>query len=412
MPPPAPPSAAAPSREAPRPTAWAADRVFDGLGGEHADTAVVLDPATGRIEALVPAAQRPDAVRVEGALAPGFINAHGHLELSHLRGRLPEGTGLVPFLRAVTEERNADPAAIDAALQAAHQELLREGVAGMGDIANTDHTVALKRASPLRWHTFVEVFGVTAEGADRGLARGLPVLEAHRAAGLTAELSPHAPYSVHPALLRALAERAEGRLMSIHLQESPAEEAWFREGGGPFAGFFDAMGLAAEAPGPGPGPAGVVLDALLGGRLLLVHNTLAGPEDRARAVAHPDAWWCFCPRANRYIEGRLPDLPAWREHADRVVIGTDSLASNARLSIHAELAEIRAAFPELPDALLLRWACGNGAALFGWEAELGALAPGRSPGLLALGPSAEGPLFGPGASVRVLVPPGGERVRP
>ena len=388
------------------PLAFAAARVFDGLGAELANHAVILDPQTRRIQALRPAAEIPNAKWVEGALAPGFINAHGHLELSHLQGQFARDTGLVPFLEAVTKQRAASPERIAEAMREAHNAMQQAGIVGMGDITNTADSLPIKRESSLRWHQFVEVFGASEAGAASGLARGLPVRQAFREAGLTADTSPHAPYSVHPELLGALGEQADGRLMSIHMQESPAEMQWFQEGKGPFEAFFAGLGIPVTAPTPGNSPLRTVLEALPQGPLLLVHNTLATAEDRALAAARPDTWWCFCPLANLYIEERLPDVPTWLPHTDRVVIGTDSLASNKRLSVHDELAALAQAFPAIPEATLLQWACGNGARLFGWEADLGALEPGRAPALLQLRPSAEGQLFGPGSEVQVLVQPG------
>lgn len=420
--------------------------LFDGLGGVRREAAVVVDLATGRILAVGKAAEYPDARRVEGALAPGFINAHGHLELSHMRGQIPSGLGMVPFLDAVTFGRTAEPEAVAAAIDEAHRELQREGVVGMGDIANTTDALACKRRSPLRWHSFIEVFGAVPGTWRKGMERGLPVLEAHGAAGLSAVLNPHASYSVAAPMLAELqrlageAPNAAGQAapLSIHLQESPEEDAWFREGTGPFAAFFGKLGLEVPPPGEGRSPAEAVLEGLQGSstnaesaraappRLILVHNTMAQPEDIARAASRPNTWWCFCPRANRYITGRLPRLEHWFDRPEpldgRMLIGTDSLASNARLSVHAELQELAAAYPDLPAAQLLRWACGNGAEAFGWSAELGAIEAGRSPGLLVLKPSpeAEGKgqgleneavpaaarWFGQGSSMEVLLPAG------
>jgi hypothetical protein len=62
------------------------------------------------VQAVVPVAEAGRGVEVyRGLLCPGFINCHCHLELSHLRGVIPEGTGLVDFLSMVIRRRGGGP---------------------------------------------------------------------------------------------------------------------------------------------------------------------------------------------------------------------------------------------------------------------------------------------------------------
>ena len=68
---------------------------------------LVLNDA-GAVEAILPSADGLTEVEVlDGYLAPGFINSHCHLELSHLQNILPEHTGIVDFILGVQTKRNS-----------------------------------------------------------------------------------------------------------------------------------------------------------------------------------------------------------------------------------------------------------------------------------------------------------------
>ncbi len=96
--------------------------------------------------------------------------------------------------------------------------------------------------------------------------------------------------------------------------------------------------------------------------MILVHNVATREEDlvacdgRGRRL-----YFCLCPNANLYIGGQLPDVDLLVRHGCRLVVGTDSLASNHGLSILEELKTLQGAFPHLSTPTLLEWATYNGA---------------------------------------------------
>jgi cytosine/adenosine deaminase-related metal-dependent hydrolase len=95
-------------------------------------------------------------------------------------------------------------------------------------------------------------------------------------------------------------------------------------------------------------------------------------------------FWCLCPRANLYIENRVPPVDLLTEEGCRIVIGTDSLASNESLDILAELKVLQDHFPEIPLAELVRWATLNGAMALRQKNTYGSIRRGKRPGLLLL----------------------------
>jgi cytosine/adenosine deaminase-related metal-dependent hydrolase len=117
-------------------------------------------------------------------------------------------------------------------------------------------------------------------------------------------------------------------------------------------------------------------------RILLVHNTVSTKEDVQWAMDYSKlVYWALCPNANLYIENKLPDVPMLRQMGAKIVVGTDSYASNDSLSILDELKTIAANFPETPTAELIQWATLNGAEALGFKQQLGTFDKGKTPGV-------------------------------
>jgi cytosine/adenosine deaminase-related metal-dependent hydrolase len=199
--------------------------------------------------------------------------------------------------------------------------------------------------------------------------------------------APHAPYSVGPALFRRIfaAAARTGHPTSVHVAEDGDELALLLEGTGPWAEVLARMGVPPGSRTPRLRP--VAYLAALGAfdaprPPLLVHMVEAVEEDRALARRH-GATVVLCPRSNRHVSGRLPDVPALIAGGVRLALGTDSLASTPDLSLWGEMQALADAFPDIPPATWLAAATTGGAAALGLDA-LGALAPGKRPGVLSV----------------------------
>ncbi len=322
--------------------------------------------------------------RHRGILIPGFVNTHCHLELSHMRGVIPERTGLVPFLQQVMSLRTADEEAVQKAMVVADAQLHDNGIVAVGDHANTGVSAEVKARSKIHYHTFVEVLGFEPEQAKRKLneARGIARLFGAEACSITA----HAPYSVSKELFRLLNDDAAVRKMplSIHNQECEAENRLFRYKMGQFLDFYGALGkdisgFKAQARNS--------LQTFMSylspeNPVLLVHNTYTSAKDIFFVERQGrDVTWCFCPNANRYIEGVLPKVKNFIPYSHKITLGTDSLASNDRLCILSELKTLHEHFPEIPFTETIKWATLNGAQFLGIAGKYGSLESGKAPGL-------------------------------
>jgi len=114
-----------------------------------------------------------------------------------------------------------------------------------------------------------------------------------------------------------------------------------------------------------------VLNELGDKKILLVHNTFSRKEDIT------DNYYCTCPKANLYIENSLPDYSIF--NAEKLCVGTDSLASNNSLSILDEIQIIKEN-SDFDLHTLLKIASKNGADALGFT-TLGTFEKGKSPGV-------------------------------
>ncbi|WP_291911682.1 amidohydrolase family protein [Chitinophaga sp. CB10] len=363
--------------------------IFDGhrfLGGNK----VLLLDESGVVTGITDESAAGEAIReVDGILLPGFVNTHCHLELSHMKGVIPEKTGLPAFLTQVMQRRASGAADPQAAMATAAQAMWNAGVNAVGDISNGDSSLPPKKNSTLYFHTFVECMGVADAGAESRYQYSLGVLEAFRQINgrlHQCSLVPHAPYSVSKTLFEKLAATPDNTPVSIHNQETAAENQLFGSKTGDFMQFYATFNMDISGFEPtGGNSIEAYLPYFAGQKLLLVHNTFTSEADIRFAQSQPlETWWCLCPNANLYIEDRLPDIALLRKMNCNIAIGTDSLASNHQLSVWEEIKTIRAHFPGIPLEELLQWATSNGAAALGISGRYGSFTPGSQPGVLLL----------------------------
>lgn len=335
-----------------------------------------------------------------GILMPGFVNAHCHLELSMLHGAIPPGCGMTAFASAVVRQRGQYTEAEQReALRAAMADAWQTGTSAIGDICNTTLSAADKRAFPaLHFSNFIELLGLDESRAAAIWEAGQHTLAAF--GGMEAALTLHAPYSVSAALRARFAASAPQRA-SFHLLESADEVALFAHGGGALPRWFGEMGIAYSAFSQ-QDPAQHLLEGFSASLpLLLVHLTEASSAQLAWIAAQfPQSHFCLCPRSNLYIHNTLPDLQKLAPYADRICLGSDSLASNSDLNLLEEVYTLVLEAGAPPLHTLLRWASTQGAQALGLAARYGSFMPGQQPGILHIGPVAPGPALTENSRVR------------
>lgn len=364
---------------------WEADWTFLPEGLQRGRVLAVQ--ADGRIAKVLRKEDVGDVPvrRLEGLLCPGFVNAHCHLELSHLQGAVPRGTGMAGFVRQLQAAR---PQYSDAAQrQGAAQALkaMRErGIVAVGDICNGTSTAELKAGqTAIHFHNFVELFGMRPEAARDAFEHGISVTAT---LGPHSSLTLHAPYSISPALRDLVLDHAQqqGSLLSIHMLESEEETRLFRSHDGPLADMLQGFGLS-FVPTAYTTPLDYICENFpADAPALFVHNTEISPTEFQQLItALPHLHFVLCPNANLYIHDKLPDATLFATAPDRICLGTDSLASNDALDIVSEMQTLQAHFG-LDTELLLQWATINGARALGLPEADFEIRPGNRPRLFLL----------------------------
>lgn len=354
---------------------------------------VLITNEKGAVDAIVPAAEAGDDVQqFEGVLSPGFINCHCHLELSHMKGLIPEQTGLVDFVFKVVTERHFPDEAITEAIALAEKKMIENGTVAVGDICNNIATLGQKQKGNLAYYNFIETSGWAPEVAQTRFERSRDFYEVfesiqHATYKTQNSLSPHAPYSVSDELWKLMQPYFTGKTVTIHNQETAFEDELFQSGTGDFTRMYEMMKLDTSFFNPtGKSSLQSYLPKMRDAKeIILVHNTFTTEEDILFVNGEwPMVNWCICINANQYIEKAVPPIDLLMKHHTTLVVGTDSLASNHALSVLDELKTIHQHFPSVPLSQLLQWATSNGAKALQLNDTLGTFEKGKSPGVVLI----------------------------
>ncbi len=385
---------------------------FDGKQFLSADTVLICED-DGVVKAIVSVADAGDDVEVvEGMLAPGWINAHCHTELSHLKGKIDEKKGLVAFVQSVMGIRE-QPEEKEMLINAGLKELKKNGIVAVGDICNTLDSLEAKKASDIYFHNFMEVTGFVPETALSRLEAAKKILqffdENLSTSRSRSTLAPHAPYSVSDRLFTMINIATAGAITTMHNQESVEENKFFEDKEGDFLKLYKSLGIDIDffEPTYQSSIQSVLPVFREQQKLLLVHNTFTSDKDlffikKYAAQFLDSVYFVLCPKANLYIENNLPNVAMLRDAAVNICIGTDSLASNNELNILSELQVLHQANPTIPISELLQWGTLNGATSLGISDNFGDFEKGKKPGVNLLSKITEEQIA-EGASTEVLL---------
>jgi cytosine/adenosine deaminase-related metal-dependent hydrolase len=359
-----------------------AEWVAPGAGPPIRDGLVAVEQGRiawvgGRGDAGRPAEAVRDLGR--GVLLPGLVNAHCHLELSHLAAvREQAHQGFVAWAEALVERRSrADPADARARIEAAIDELKTTGTVAVGDVSNALGHLDLLDASGLTAVVFYELLAWDPARADTVLedARRQLADIARQGVRTPVRLAAHAPHSVSPALLRALAR--DGGPAAIHLAESRAEERFLDGGDREWSAFLGRRGLGHVSFAPPRTTPVRYLEGLgaLHPGLVAAHCVRVDADERA-LLARRGVFVAVCPRSNRSLGVGIPPVPEMLAAGVEVCLGTDSLASADSLDLLQDAAALHREFPALEPAAIVRMATATGARALGLG-DLGVIARGK-----------------------------------
>ena len=369
-----------------------ADKIFDGY--KFSASNVLIVSKDGVIKEIVATENAGDDVqKFDGILCPGFINCHCHLELSHMKGLIPEKTGLVEFVfKVVTERHHSEPEILNA-IDNAENDMRNNGIVAIGDICNNSLTVTQKKKERLQYYNFIEASGWLPAVAETRFERAKNLFDQFSMLNTQCSMVPHAPYSVSQNLWQEIQPYFENRTVAIHNQETAFEDEFFLKGEGDLKRMYKMMKIDNTHHRPTERSS---LQSYFGKlekakNAILVHNTFIKQQDIdfIKLQTHPGSYgdklktfFCLCVNANKYIEDALPPVKMLIENNCTIVLGTDSLASNWTLNILDEIRTIQKNYPLISLEEILKWATINGAKALELHHELGSFERGKTPGVL------------------------------
>lgn len=362
-----------------------ADRIFDGY--RFVENKVLVTTQCGIVEDIIAEGNAGDEIEVlEGILCPGLINCHCHLELSHMKGLVPEKTGLIDFVFKIVTERHHSEEEILLAIEKAENEMIEDGIVAVGDICNNSLTFPQKTKQRLGYYNFIEASGWLPAVSQIRFERVRNLLNEFSMLNIPSSIVPHAPYSVSENLWREIQPYFQNKVVSIHNQETAFEDEFFLKGRGDFLRMYEMMKIDNSHHQPtGKSSLKSYFDKLeKAANVILVHNTFTKQEDIDYITPNlqVQTFFCLCVNANKYIEDALPPIELFRKNDCTIVLGTDSLASNWSLNILDEIKTIRENFPSVPLEEILRWATSNGAKALQMDEQLGCFEKGKKPGIV------------------------------
>ena len=317
------------------------------------------------------------------AILPGLINAHTHLEFSHLSEPLGRcGVGMTEWIGRVIECRFGAREEPARAVEQGIRESIQSGITALAEIAQPGWPAASFDGRALDATVFLELIGPTEDRALTAVDLARRHLDTAASTGFwRAGLSPHAPYSVHPKLLSAAVSLSIARRipLSFHLGESREEMELLRSGGGPFREMLERFGAwDADSFTPGTRPMDYLHALGSAHRALIVHGNYLDEEeisflgDRADRMAV-----VYCPRTHAFFAHDDYPLGRLLSAGATVALGTDSRASSPDLGILAEMRQVTQRHPSVSPATILRLGTFEGAKALGLANQTGSLEPGK-----------------------------------
>lgn len=326
------------------------------------------------------------------ALLPGLINAHTHLEFSDLRGPLAPGALFPDWIRAVIHCRRERRTHVREAIAAGWRECAAAGTSAVGEIATVDEALDILADAGACGVVFREVLGLTEAAIETGLETARRFLAGDGPAGATLVpgLSPHAPYSVAPPLLRGLIDLSvqHGVPVAMHLAETREELELLKAEGGGLVGLLRELGVwRGGLWGEFRRPLDYLRELSRAPRVLIAHGTLLNDVEMDYVAAQPQMSVVYCPRTHAAFGPPPHPWLALQKRGARVVLGTDSRASNPDLSLFRELQWLHGRCPQVPVSNLVAMATRDAAEALGLGDRLGRLAPGTLAALTVVTPA-------------------------
>ncbi len=314
-------------------------------------------------------------------LMPGLVNAHTHAAMSLLRG-VASDIPLMEWLQNHVwpiEQKWVDEHFVHDGSELAIAEMLRGGTTCFSDMYFFPEVTA-RVASSIGMRAVIGMIALEfptayASGPDEYLSKGLALFDEYKTDPLIRNVfAPHAPYTVSDSTFSKINSYANELDLPIHMHihetQSEIDNSLKEFGVRPFER-LDKLGLVNP-------------------NLLAVHMTQLNEQEIER-IAEASVNVIHCPESNLKLASGFCPVQSLLDHNIRVIIGTDSCASNDDLDMFSELRSaallakgVSQQATAFPAQQAVRASTINAAMALGLEDEIGSLEKDKSADIIAI----------------------------
>ena len=326
------------------------------------------------------------------AVLPGLVNAHAHLEFSLVEQPFQPALPFTDWIRSLVAYRHRESTPNSTSQYAAYiagaGEAEMSGTTLLGEIATAGWSELFEPSDSLHVVAFRELIGLQSETIKQQLEIASEWLANNvQLDSVTYGLSPHAPYSVAPELLRKSVELAKrfDAPVAMHLAETREELEVLAHGRGEFVEMLKSFGAWPEGGLPiGRRPLDILRVLADAPRALVVHGNYLTEDEIKFIATRPQMSVVYCPRTHEFFQHEPHPWRQLLEKGANVAIGTDGRGSNPDLSVWNELLFLRKRFPDVAPSTLLELSTLAGARALGYEAVCGTITVGKRADLVVV----------------------------
>lgn len=362
----------------------------------------------------------------EVALLPGLINAHCHLDYTDMAGLFEPPRRFTDWIKLITAEKGQwSDEDFKISWSRGARMLERTGTTTVGDVEALPKLLPeVWENTPLRVISFLEMTGIRSRRPPREvLKETLAHVAKLKHARCKAWLSPHAPYSTMPELLRLATRTAQRRhwCVTTHVAESDQEFEMFLHAQGEMYEWIRRNDRDNSDCGLGSPVQHMERNGALTSSLLAIHANYLAPGDADR-LAKGGVHVVHCPRSHAFFRHQAFPFEALSSAGVNISLATDSLASviNPRrktvwqrdptmpggstttrlkkassdrepatpalieLNLFEEMRAFARLFPTVSPEAILQMVTVNPARALGYSGQLGEIRPGAFADLITL----------------------------
>lgn len=313
-----------------------------------------------------------------GIIMPGMINAHCHLELSGFKKSDEKHKGLSHFINSIITKR--EETLNNNRCEYYDKLMFDNGINCVGDISNTDISIPTKAKSHIKYHSFIELSGLDTKNIQEKLSFAEKLKNKFSEYNLNCSIVPHSFYSVSEELFKSISKIKNNSPVSIHFLESQEElDLFFYKKGKlydllnkifpEFIQFIDSVEKLKQ-----------YLNLFNPSNIILVHNTFLKNQIIPKNL---NMYFCLCLKSNLFLHNQIPDKDFILENINKIIIGTDSMASNNNLDVFDELKTFANCYQIYELEILLPMITSRAAQALNFT-NFGELKIGNVPGVILL----------------------------